>query len=136
MTSITVVTAKSKHTVQYTNLLSAMRSVPHSAKLPVSKPPTKMMLSDIQSSDEVVGQAESNMDCYPTFAGATYSNEPHQMTQVDLNNFVRDLNVSKEQAELLETRLKSWTLLGQDSILCYYRGQHENSSISSPRKMV
>ena len=37
LTSTTGVTAKSKHTVQY--LTSAMRPVPHSAELPVPKPP-------------------------------------------------------------------------------------------------
>jgi hypothetical protein len=39
MTSMTGVTAKSKHTVQYLNLTFAMRLVPHSAELPVTKPP-------------------------------------------------------------------------------------------------
>jgi len=52
LTSINGVTAKSKHTVQYSNLPSAMRPEPHSAELLVSKPPTKMTLSDSESSDE------------------------------------------------------------------------------------
>ena len=81
LTSITGVTAKSKHTVQYPNLLSAMRPVAHDAELPVPKPPTNMMLSDIQSSDEVVDQVNNNMDCDPTFAEACSSNEPHLLTQ-------------------------------------------------------
>jgi len=46
LTSITDVTAKSKHTVQYPNLPSSMRPVPHSAELPVPKPPTNMTVSD------------------------------------------------------------------------------------------
>ena len=46
LTSISGVTAKSKHTVQYPNLPSAMRPVPHSAELSVPKPPTNMTLSD------------------------------------------------------------------------------------------
>jgi len=52
LTSITGVTAKSKHTVQYHNLPSAMRSVPHGAELFVPKLPTNMMPSDSESSDE------------------------------------------------------------------------------------
>ena len=83
LTRITDVTAKSKHTVQYPNLPSAMRPVPHSAELPVPKPPTNMMLSDSDSSAEDVGQANNNMDCDPTFAGAYSSNEPHLLTQGD-----------------------------------------------------
>jgi len=60
---ITGVTAKSKHTVQYPNLPSAMRPVAHSAELPVPKPPINTTLSDSESSDEDVGQANNNMDC-------------------------------------------------------------------------
>ena len=125
LTSITGVTAKSKHTVQYPNLPSAMRPVPHSAELPVPKPPTNMTLSDCESSDEDVGQANNNMDCDPTFAGASSSNEPHLLTQGDLNDIVCDLNLSKKQAELLGSRLKGWKLLRQDNKVCFYRRRHE-----------
>jgi len=115
LTSITGVTAKSKHTVQYPNLLSVMRPVPHSAELPVPKPPTNMTVSDSESSDENVGQANKNMDSAPTFAGACSSNEPHLLTQGDLNDIVRDLNLSKKQAALLRSRLKDWNFLHQDT---------------------
>ena len=80
LTSITGVTAKSKHTVQYPNLPSAMRPVPHSAELPVPKPPTNMMLSDSEWSEDV-DQANNNMDCDPTFAGASSSSESHLLTR-------------------------------------------------------
>jgi hypothetical protein len=76
--SIAGITAKSKHTAQYSNLPTAMRPLPHSAELPVPKPPTNMTLSDSDSSDEVVGQANKNMDFDPTFAGASSSNEPYR----------------------------------------------------------
>jgi len=46
LTSVTGVTAKSKHTVQYPNLPSVMRPVLQSVKLPVPKPPTNTTLSD------------------------------------------------------------------------------------------
>jgi hypothetical protein len=80
LTSITGVTVKSKHTVQYPNLPSAMRPVPHSAELPVPKPPTHMKMSDGESSDEDVGLAKKNKDCEPTFAGVSSSNEPQLIT--------------------------------------------------------
>jgi len=119
------VTAKSKHSVQYPNLSSAMRPVPHSAELPVPKPPTNMTLSDNESSDEDVGQANNNMDFDPTFAGTSSSIEQHLLTQGDQNDIVRDLNLSKEQAELFGSRLKGWNLLRQDTMVCFYRGRHE-----------
>jgi len=106
LASFTGVTAKAKHTVQYPNLPSAMRPVPHSAELPMPKPPTNITVSDLESSNEDVGQANNNMDCDPIYAGVCSSNEPHLLTQGDLNDIVRDLNLSKKQAELLGPRLK------------------------------
>ena len=113
LTSITGVTAKSKHTVQCPNLPSAMRPVPHSAELPVPKPPTNMTLSDSESNDEDVSQTNNNMDFDPTFAGACSSNEPHLL-------IVRDMNPSKKQTELLGSKLKGWNLLRQDTKVCFF----------------
>jgi hypothetical protein len=65
------------------------------------------------------------MDCDPTPAGACYSNETRLLTQGDLNDVVRDLNLSKKQAELLGSRLKCWNLLHQDTKMCFYCGCHK-----------
>jgi hypothetical protein len=65
-----------------------------------------LSLCDGESSDEDVGQANKNMDCDSTFAGACSSNEPHLLTQGDLNDIARDLKLSKKQAELSGSRLK------------------------------
>jgi len=80
-----------------------------------------MTLSDSESSDEDVDQANNSMDCDSTFAGACSSNEPHQLNQGDLNDIVRDLNLSKKQAEL-GSRLKGWNLLTK---VCLYRERQE-----------
>jgi len=84
-----------------------------------------MTLSDSESNDEDVGQANNNMDCDPTFTGANSSNEPHLLTQGGLKDIVRDLNPSKKQAELLVSGLKDWNLLREDTKVCFYRGRHE-----------
>jgi len=49
-----------------------------------------LSLSDSESTDEDIGQANKNMDCDPTFVGACSSNEPPLLTQGDLNDIVRD----------------------------------------------
>ena len=72
-----------------------------------------LSLSDSDSSDEDVVQGTNNMDCYPTIAGAFSSNEPYPLTQGDLNNIVRGVNLSKKQAELLGSRLKGSSAPGQ-----------------------
>ena len=102
-----------------------MRPVPYSAELRVPKPPINMTLSESESSDEDVGQANNNKDCDPTSAGACSSNEPHLLTQGDLNDIIHKLNLSKKQTELLGSRLKGWNLLRQETKVCFYRGHHE-----------
>ena len=47
------------------------------------------------------------------------------MCSSDLNDIVRDLNLSKKQAELLGYRLKGWNLPRQDTKVCFYRGRHQ-----------
>ena len=99
------------------------------------KPPTNMTLSDSESSDEDIGQANKNMDCDPTFAGACSSNEPHLLTQGGLNDIVRDLKLSKKQAENLGSRLK--VIFCARTLRCVFAvGSMKNSRISSPRKMA
>jgi len=71
-----------------------------------------MAQGDIDSNYDV-GQANNNMDCDPTFAGTCSSNQPHLLTQGALKDIVRDLNLSKKQAELLGSRLNGWNLLHQ-----------------------
>ena len=75
------------------------------------KPPTNLTLSDCDSSDEDVGQVNNNMDCDPTLAGACSSNEPHLLTQGDLNDIFHNVNLS----EFLGSRLKGWNLLHHDT---------------------
>jgi len=80
----------------------------------------QLSLSDSDSSDENVDQVNKNIDCDPTFTGACSYNEPHLLTQWELNNIVRDLNLSKKQTELLGSKLKGWNLLRQDTKVCFF----------------
>jgi hypothetical protein len=128
LTSIPGVGAKSKYTVQYLNVSSAVRPVPHNVELPVPMPPSNNTMSD---SDEDVGQANNNMYCDPTIAGACPYNESEMLTQGELS-INHDLNLSKKQAELLGCRLRRWNLLRQE---CFSMGVMKNSRISSPRMM-
>ena len=63
-----------------------------------------LSLSDSESSDEDVGQANKNTDRDPTFAGVCSSNEPHLLTQGNLNDIAHNLNLSKKQAQIYVPR--------------------------------
>jgi hypothetical protein len=57
----------------------------------------------------------------PDFQPST-SNEPHLISRGELNDLVRDLNLSKSQAEFLGSRLQGWNLLQKNTnilIFCY-----------------
>jgi len=80
-----------------------MKSVPHSDKLPVSQHLENLTFSDDNSdSDEKHGQQEvDNVVCNPTLQVRCSSSQPHLLTPGDLNDFVRDLHLSKKQATIL-----------------------------------
>ena len=46
-------------------------------------------------------------------------------TQGELNDLIRDLKLSKKQAELLGSRLRGWNLLQKDSEVCFFRNHQE-----------
>ncbi|XP_073533089.1 uncharacterized protein [Phyllobates terribilis] len=108
------VSRKKKWTLQYPNLPSAIRPVPHTEKLPVPKAPETF---SVESSEEEEGawchEASSSHD--PDFLSAT-STEPHLITQSDLNDLVSDLDLPKIKAELLGSRLQQWNLLASNDL--------------------
>jgi len=51
---------------------------------------------------------------------------PHILTQDELNNLVRDLELSKSKAELLGSRLKQWNLLEKNVQISSFRSHHQH----------
>ncbi|UYV81448.1 hypothetical protein LAZ67_20001231 [Cordylochernes scorpioides] len=90
--------------VEYPDLHSAMRPVPHSDILPVPQPPENVTFSDNDSDRREQQSNDTNFE-------AAASSEPHLLTQGDMNDLVRDLDLSKKQSEPLGSRLKGWNLL-------------------------
>jgi len=51
------------------------------------------------------------------------SSEPHLLEPGDLNDFVRDFNLSKKQAEIFSVKLKVWNLFRQDTEMYFFRNR-------------
>jgi hypothetical protein len=67
---------------------------------------------------------------------ASTSSEPHLLPQGDLNDLVRDLNLSKKQSELLGSRLREWYHLHINTKVCFFRNrQDEFKSFFSQKKI-
>lgn len=119
LTNLRGITPRSKHTVKYPDLPSARRPVSHSEGLPVPIAPETINFSD----DEESTYAESIDDDYEA---SQTSSRPHVLSQGELNDLVRDLQLSKQQAELLGSRLKGWNLLQRETKVCVYRNRHKD----------
>jgi hypothetical protein len=81
-----------------------MKPAPQNEELPVSQHLENLTFGDDNSdSDEKHGQQEvDNVDRGPPLQARCSSSQPHLLTPGDLNDFVRDLNLSKKkQAEVL-----------------------------------
>lgn len=51
------------------------------------------------------------------------------ISQPELNDFPKDLNLSKEKFELLVSRLQDWNLLALGTHVTYFRDRHKNFTL-------
>jgi hypothetical protein len=117
---------KDRKSVSYPNLPSAIRPVPHSTDLPVPAPPSNLPTSSSRSSSST--SENENADDDEPYTTGSHSDAPHIITQCELNDLVRDLNLGKKQGELLASRLQGWNLLHTDVQVSYFRKRTANLS--------
>ena len=126
LTNITGFNASSRKKIKYLNLRSAMKPVSHSDDLPVPTPVNKDLFSS--SDEEMPSREDSAESIYLEDTESTYSgtsgNEPHWITQ-ELNDLARDLYLSKQQSELLASRLKQWNLVQEDVRITSFRNRNK-----------
>ena len=82
-----------------------MSAVPHSTDIPVPQAPLVLERNDTIISEESVSSGDS------FFPETVTVEKPHLITQPELNDLVRDLTQTKQQSELLASRLGEWNLL-------------------------
>ncbi|GBM54175.1 hypothetical protein AVEN_64522-1 [Araneus ventricosus] len=98
---------KKKRTVEYSNAPSALRPFSHGEGLPISEPPTDFSISsdeeDLdashnspQASTSACGGSKHDDD----FSWFDETSSPHKITSVELNDLVRDLDLSKSKAKI------------------------------------
>ncbi|GFX97915.1 uncharacterized protein TNCV_4905661 [Trichonephila clavipes] len=100
-----------------------MRPVPHSKELPIRNPPEHVTL-DEESLDSEISKEEEETFCGDATFEPSCPSAPHLLTQEDLNDLIRDLNLSKKQSETLGSLLKGCNLLQKNTKICTYRSRH------------
>lgn len=128
ITKIKGFSAKSKHKIKYPDLHSAMRPVSHNEELPIPKPPENFIYDDAAVQMEV-GEAETASTSSDINYAPDINDQPHLINQEELNDLVRDLNLSKKHSELLGSRLQGWSLLEKNTKISIYRDRHMKYSV-------
>ena len=109
MTNLQGINRKNKHCVQYPDIPSVIRPVPHGPSLPVPKPDVAIKSSSESESDNTYDRTE----------GVEYWSEendrPVPLTQADLNGLTRDLSLCKESSQLLGSCLCEKNLLAPEA---------------------
>lgn len=89
--------------IQYTNVDSDMRPVPHSDVLPVPQLPVNYNLS---VDEETMLSCSYENETKKDYISSQKYLKPHMITQVELNDFVCNLGLSKNRTKFLGSRLQ------------------------------
>ena len=120
---------KKNWTIVYPNIPSALRPVPHGEGISVLKPPKEFTidLDEEDEGDSTSGSTELPASTEPKVShGRSSAPQPHILTKDELNDLVRDLELSKGKAELLVSRLKQWYLLDKNVPISSFRSRHQH----------
>ena len=96
------ISMKKKANFVYPNIPSAIRPLPHGDELPVPEPPDNFAL---YSDDEQPRTAAVS------FKRCRLLAKHRLLTESELNDLIRDLELPKNKAELLASKLQQWNLL-------------------------
>jgi len=106
---------------------SAIRPVPHTEDLPLPVPLQQLILDsddELTENREKTRQPSTSTDA--DFTDDLQFIELHRITQEELNDIIRDLDLPKSKAELLGSRMQQWNLLKENIRISVSRKMHED----------
>lgn len=104
MTSTVGFSSKSKHSIQYSNIPSSIKPIPHKESLPIPEPPKTYPLEpkiDLKDFEQQPGPSDTSTDdeeCSDDSA----DRQPHLVTQSESNDLVRDLELPKRNINFFD----------------------------------
>jgi hypothetical protein len=118
MINVNGFTKKTRSMIPYPNPPSVSLPLPHSSDIPI---PDRPPHSETTSSS-------STSQSFPEKDDVDYGDDddtPKLLTQVDLDDLVRDLYLSKDAAQLLGSRLSEKKLLAPETTYAWYRNREQ-----------
>ena len=109
---------KKKSFIEYPDILSAIRPVPHSDQLltPEQCKIDLLCLDNAESSDE----SSISEPCTSRNEKFGITSQPHSINESGLNDLVSDLDFPKFKADLLASRSKQWNFLQSGVNVCSF----------------
>ena len=111
---------KNKASIMYADVPSVTKPILHSKDLPhpVCPGSSSANILDDNNSDVEFKSISSDSDEF-----SPQENTPHLINQAELNDLIRDLQLSRSKAELLGSRLQQWNLLLPDTKVTFFRNR-------------
>ena len=110
----TGLTSKTRSSVKYPSLPSAIQPVPHSVELSIST-----FYGFQLSKSESISSSEKS-ELYEDFVVSNQNDESQLFAQAELNDLVRKLDLPKCSAELLGPQLKKKNMLASENKVSFY----------------
>lgn len=126
--------AKTKHKIIYPDCLSAVKPILHGENRLIPISPNRQEKIDEGMGSESDSDDGDDADMKTSDPDYVTEVEPHLIKQTELNDLVRDLGLTKENAELLSSRLLQWHLLAEGTHVTVYRKRHELMSVYFEKK--
>ena len=110
--------------------------MPHGPQIPVPLPPEKLdnVYEDVESVPGISND-DHNDDNDDDVYDPSVSDEPQLFTQSELNDLVKDLDLPKDSAELLGSRLKEKNVLAPGTSFSWFRNREKISFLSFLKKV-
>ena len=118
-------TGKNAPAIVYPIISSLIAPVPHSNQLPA--PISTRCQDPVLADDSTTDEDDITIDDYVLNSNLD-EKKPYYSNQKDLNDLIRDLGLTKSNAELLTSRPKQWNLLDVSVQNAEPRKRHQNFS--------
>lgn len=117
--------SKNKNKIIYPDCRSADEPLLHNSELPVPTSPNKIVLEDEDDNGETSNESELNDSDFEPGGCAKAFVEPKLFSKSDVNDLVRDLDLSKQNSKVLASRMQERRCLLKSAKVTSFRKRNE-----------